>query len=71
MFVSLARVPNKVGMLLENAMIKISLTDYSLIQPMILIVLFIISLIRKESRSRLNLLGSVFCTAGIAAFQLI
>lgn len=67
--VTLARIPNAVGMLLENAVISMSLSDYSFIQPMILVSLFVIGLIRKEQRSRLNLLGSIICVAGIAAFQ--
>ncbi len=57
-------------MLLENAVIAVSLTSYSLIQPMILVTLFIIGLIRKEKRTRLNLLGSLLCAAGIILFQL-
>ena len=68
--VTLARIPNAVGMLLENAVISMSLSDYSFIQPMILVSLFVIGLIRKEQRSHLNLLGSIICVAGIAAFQL-
>ena len=69
--VVLARIPNTVGMILENAVISISLTDYSLIQPMILVSLFVIGLIRREKRSRLNLLGSVLCVLGIAGFRLV
>ncbi len=68
--VTLARLPNAAGMLLENAVIAVSLTSYSLIQPMILVTLFIIGLIRKEKRTRLNLLGSLLCAAGIILFQL-
>ena len=67
--VTLARIPNAVGMLLENAVISMSLSDYSFIQPMILVSLFVIGLIRKEQRSRFNLLGSIICVAGIVAFQ--
>lgn len=67
----LMRIPNTLGMLLENMVIKISLTDYSLIQPMILIVLFLISLIYRENHSRQNLLGSIFCATGIVIFQLM
>lgn len=66
----LARIPNTIGMLLENAVISISLTNYSLIQPMILVTLFIISVIRRESRSPLNLVGSLLCILGIAVFQI-
>jgi len=69
--VVLARIPNTLGMLLENAVISISLVDYSFIQPMILVMLFVIGLIRREKRSRLNLVGSIICVMGIVAFQLI
>ena len=69
--VTLARIPNAVGMLLENAVISISLANYSFIQPMILVTLFIISILRKESRSRFNLVGGIICVAGVAAFMLV
>ena len=68
--VVLARIPNTLGMLLENAVISISLANYSFIQPMILVTLFVIGLIRREKRSRLNLIGSMICIMGIVAFQL-
>ena len=68
--VVLARIPNTRGMLLENAVISISLANYSFIQPMILVTLFVIGLIRREKRSRLNLIGSMICIVGIVAFQL-
>lgn len=66
----LARIPNTLGMLLENSVISISLANYSFIQPMILVTLFAIGLIRREKRSRLNLIGSIICIEGIVAFQL-
>jgi len=68
--VVLARIPNTLGMLLENAVISISLANYSFIQPMILVTLFVIGLIRREKRSRLNLIGSMICIVGIVAFKL-
>lgn len=68
--VVLARIPNTLGMLLENAVISISLANYSFIQPIILVTLFVIGLIRREKRSRLNLIGSIICIVGIVAFQL-
>ena len=68
--VVLARIPNTLGMLLENAVISISLANYSFIQPMILVTLFVIGLIRREKRSRFNLIGSIICIVGIVAFQL-
>lgn len=58
-------------MLLENAVISISLANYSFIQPMILVTLFVIGLIRREKRSQLNLIGSIICIVGIVAFQLV
>lgn len=69
--VALARIPNAAGMLLENAVISMSLANYSFIQPMILVTLFFIGLIRKEQHSKLNLIGSLLCVAGVLAFQLI
>ena len=66
----LARIPNTLGMLLENSVISISLANYSFIQPMILVTLFAIGLIRREKRSRLNLIGRIICIEGIVAFQL-
>ena len=69
--VILARIPNTVGMLIENAVIAISLANYSFIQPMILVSLFMIGIIRKESHSRLNLIGSIICVAGVIMFQLL
>lgn len=68
--VILARIPNTIGMLAENAVIAISLADYSFIQPIILVTLFTIGLIRKEQYSRLNLIGSIICVIGVVSFQL-
>lgn len=64
------RVPNTVGMLLENAVISVSLSSYSFIQPMILVALFVISLIRKEHCSVSSIIGSVLCVAGVIMFQI-
>lgn len=69
--VVLARIPDTIGMLLENAVIAISLASYSFIQPMILVVLFFIGFIRKERCSRLNLIGGIICVIGVVAFQLV
>lgn len=68
--VILARIPNTAGMLLENAVIAISLSNYSFIQPMILVTLFLIGLIRRERHSGLNLIGSVISVAGVVLFQI-
>ncbi len=69
--VILARIPNAAGMLLENVIIGISLTDYSFVQPMILVTLFAIGLIRREGGTKLNILGSILCASGILLFQFI
>ena len=69
--VALARIPNTIGMLIENAVISISLASYSFIQPMILVSLFVIALIRREQYSSLNLVGSVICVCGVILFQTV
>lgn len=69
--VILARVPNTAGMLLENAVISISLSSYSFIQPMILTVLFIIGIIRKERCSAESIIGSILCVTGVLLFQIL
>lgn len=68
--VVLARIPNTIGMLAENAVISISLSDYAFVQPMILVTLFVIGLIRKETYSKLNLIGSIICVIGVISFQI-
>lgn len=68
--VVLARIPNAAGMLMENAVIAISLADYSLIQPMILVTLFVIGLIRREACSKANVIGGVLAVAGVLGFQI-
>ena len=67
--VVLARIPNTIGMLIENAVISISLASYSFIQPTILVSLFAIALIRREQYSRLNLIGGVICICGVILSQ--
>ncbi len=66
---SLFRIPNAVGMILENIVISVSLVDYSFIQPMILVALFAIALIKKENRSKLSMIGGVACVIGVVGFQ--
>lgn len=68
--VIIARIPNAAGMLLENAVISISLANYSFIQPMVLVSLFIIGILRKEPFTKRKLIGSIICVAGIVAFQI-
>lgn len=65
------RIPNAAGMLMENALIAISITSYSFVQPMILVALFAIGLFRKEHCSKLNIIGSILCLASIVIFQII
>ena len=70
-YVILARIPNTVGMIVENMVIAVSLANYSFIQPMILVTLFVIGLIRRERCSKLNLIGSIICVIGVVAFQIV
>lgn len=67
--VVLARIPNAAGMIMENMVIGISLSNYSLIQPLILVTLFVISLIRRETGSKANIIGGVLTIAGVIGFQ--
>lgn len=67
--VVLARIPNAAGMIMENMVIGISLSNYSLIQPLILVTLFVISLIRRETCSKANIIGGVLTIAGVIGFQ--
>lgn len=68
--VVLARIPNTVGMLAENAVAVISLASYSFIQPMILVTLFFIRVIRREDFTAKNIVGGIICIIGLVAFQL-
>lgn len=68
--VVLARIPNAVGMVMENAVISISLASYSLIQPLILVSLFFIGLARRDCASKINIIGSVICMLGAIGSQL-
>ncbi len=69
LIVFLTRIPNIVGLLSENALIGISLTLYSFVQPLILVVLFMIGVIKREHFTSKNLVGSVMCIAFIFLFQ--
>ena len=69
--VALAKIPNVLGLILENAVIAISLTNDSFIQPMILITILIIGMFQKTERpTGWNLAGSIICAVGILGFQL-
>lgn len=65
------KIPNAVGLIAENMALAISLTYYSMIQPIILVALFFIGLIRKEECSKLNIIGGIVSIVGIVGFQFI
>ena len=65
-------VPNVAGLLGENAVIAVSLANYSFIQPMILVVLFFWGIARKEEEhDLLSVLGGIVCIIGIVGFQFV
>lgn len=71
LFVVLTKIPNVAGLLGENAVIAVSLANYSFIQPMILVVLFFWGIARKEEEhDLLSVLGGIVCIIGIAGFQI-
>lgn len=67
---SLIRVINTIGSLVENYVATLSVISYSLIQPLILIVMFIISIIKKDKSSKKGVVGGIMCIIGIVALQL-
>lgn len=69
--VSIARIPNSMALILESAVVMISLVSYSFIQPLVLIILFLTDIVKKVPYSRLNILGSIICILSFIAFQLI
>ena len=71
LFVVLTKIPNVAGLLGENAVIAVSLANYSFIQPMILVVLFFWEIARKEEEhDLLSVLGGIVCIIGIVGFQI-
>lgn len=71
LFVGLTKIPNVAGLLGENAVIAVSLANYSFIQPMILVVLFFWGIARKEEEhDLLSVLGGIVCIVGIVGFQI-
>lgn len=77
-FVLGSKLPNAVGLLVMNYIAIISLTSYSFIQPMILVVIFVMGLLPKKNKetttekpSAISLAGSVACVLGIIGFQLV
>ena len=72
LFVVLTKIPNVAGLLGENAVIAVSLANYSFIQPMILVVLFFWGIARKEEEhDLLSVLGWIVCIIGIVGFQFV
>lgn len=70
--VILCKLPNALGLLGENAVAARSLTNFSFIQPMILIVILMLDFMRKSTRpTGLNLAGSIVCVLGILGFQAV
>lgn len=67
--VFLVRIPNVVGIIAENAVIAMSLTDYSFIQPMLLVTLFCLDIIRNKGGRKLNIIGGCVCIVGIIGFK--
>lgn len=75
-FVLASKLPNAVGLLLMNYVALLSLTSYSFIHPMILVVIFVMGFMPKKSEeapaekpSPLSLAGSIACVVGIIGFQ--
>lgn len=71
LLVFLARIPNTIGLFAENILITVSLTLYSLEQPLILAILFTTSLLRKEKLSKRKIFGNVVCVLGVFVFYLV
>ncbi|MGN0649590.1 MAG: hypothetical protein ACI4KM_04065 [Oscillospiraceae bacterium] len=74
-----SKLPNAVGLLVMNYIAVISLTSYSFIHPMILVVIFIMGFITRkksegeqpEKASPVSLAGSIACVLGIIGFQIV
>lgn len=67
---SAVRIVNTIGSLIENYVAQISVISYSLIQPLILIVMFSINLLKREKTSPKGIVGGIVCIIGIVALQL-
>ncbi len=64
------RLVNVIGNIAENEVIKMSLVQYSLIQPGILVLLFLERMLRKERFPLRNIIGSVLCVLGVLGFSI-
>lgn len=76
--VALTKIPNVIGLVLENIVAVQSMANYSFIQPMILVVLFFIDIFRGEGGAetspalrRMGIAGGVVCIIGIIGFQVV
>lgn len=68
---AVTKFPNAVGLFAENAALAVSLTGYALIQPIILISLFLIGVIKREYCTKLSIAGAIVSILGIVGFQLL
>ena len=70
LIVLLAKLPNTAGLLGENYTAARSLSNYSFIQPLILVSLFITAVIDRRSKlTPLGIIGGLITVAGIVGFQ--
>lgn len=67
---SAVRIVNTIGSLIENYVAQLSVISYSLIQPLILIVMFAINIIKREKTSPKGILGGLICITGIIFLQI-
>lgn len=68
---AVTKLPNAVGLFAENAAMGISLTLYAMIQPIILVALFLIGIIKREEKSKLGIIGGIVSILGVIGFQFI
>lgn len=68
---AVTKLPNAVGLYAENTALAVSLTGYSMIQPLILVALFLIGCFRGEYCTKLSMAGALVAVAGIVGFQLL
>ncbi|MCC8068246.1 MAG: hypothetical protein LIO71_00535 [Ruminococcus sp.] len=67
---SAVRIVNTIGSLIENYVAQMSVISYSLIQPLILILMFIINIVKHEKTSYKGIIGGIVCIIGIISLQL-
>ena len=66
------KLPNAVGLLLENRIAAESLTNFSFIHPMILVVMFVTGFFnRTEKYTKYSIAGGLCVIAGIFGFQAV